>query len=130
MTPRAVLPSSDGVVGTSRQPRTRRPSSAASASTDARAAASAASSSGRNAVPTAYAPLSGSGNGVTPRRNASGTWVRMPAPSPESGSAPEAPRWSRLRSAVSAWSTISWVATPDRVATKATPQASCSYAGS
>ena len=81
-------------------------------------------------MPTAYAPLSGSGNGATARRKASGTWVRMPAPSPESGSAPEAPRWSRLRSAVSAWSTMSWVGMPDSVATNATPQASCSYAGS
>src|SRR3954454_22185647 len=54
----------------------------------------------------------------------------MPAPSPESGSAPVAPRCSRLRSAVMAFMTISWLATPVRVATKATPHASCSWSPS
>ena len=34
------------------------------------------------------------------RRKRSGTWTRIPAPSPVSGSAPVAPRWSRLVSAV------------------------------
>ena len=62
----------------------------------------------------------------TARKKASGTWVRMPAPSPTSGSAPVAPRWSRLRSASRAWSTMSWPAVPRIVATMATPQASCS----
>src|SRR3990170_2913394 len=62
----------------------------------------------------------------TSRKNRSGTCSRMPAPSPESGSAPEAPRWSRLRSAVSACCTISWLGTPVIMATNATPQASCS----
>ena len=54
----------------------------------------------------------------------------MPAPSPLSGSAPEAPRWSRLRSAVRALTTMSLLGTPVMVATKATPQASRSKAGS
>ena len=40
---------------------------------------------------------------TTSRRNASGTCIRMPAPSPELGSAPAAPRWSRLRRAVRAF---------------------------
>src|SRR3954468_17419255 len=51
----------------------------------------------------------------------------MPAPSPESGSAPDAPRCSRLRSAVNALATMSWLGSPVRVATKATPHASCSW---
>src|SRR5665648_329532 len=62
--------------------------------------------------------------------NASGTWVRIPAPSPLSASAPTAPRWSRFARAVSAASTMSRPGVPRSVATKATPQASCSAAGS
>ncbi len=54
----------------------------------------------------------------------------MPAPSPESGSEPVAPRCSRLRRTVSACSTSAWLASPVRVATKPTPQASCSLRGS
>ena len=54
----------------------------------------------------------------------------MPAPSPEFTSAPAAPRWSRLRRAVSALRTMSWLASPVRVATNATPHASCSKRGS
>ena len=72
----------------------------------------------------------GRSKSTTSRRNASGTWSRMPAPSPELTSAPAAPRWSRLRSAVRAWSTMVRLGTPVRVATKATPQASCSKRGS
>ena len=45
-------------------------------------------------------------------------------------SAPSAPRCSRLASAVAARTTVSWLATPSSRATNATPQASCSYAGS
>ena len=44
---------------------------------------------------------------TTARRNSSGICVRMPAPSPVPASEPIAPRCSRLRSAVSAWSTMS-----------------------
>src|SRR5665811_351924 len=62
--------------------------------------------------------------------NASGTWVRIPAPSPLSASAPTAPRWLRFARAVSAASTMSRPGVPRSVATKATPQASCSAAGS
>src|SRR4051794_14763623 len=54
----------------------------------------------------------------------------MPAPSPVSGSAPEAPRCSRLRSAVRPCSTRSWLLRPATSTTKATPHASCSWAGS
>ncbi len=62
----------------------------------------------------------------TARKKASGIWVRMPAPSPVSGSLPSAPRCWRLRRAVSALATTSWLGRPDRSATKPTPQASCS----
>ena len=44
---------------------------------------------------------------TTSRKKASGSWVMIPAPSPTSGSAPVAPRWSRLRSASRAWTTMS-----------------------
>lgn len=125
---RAVAPSICGATGTSRQPRTVRPSSCAIVSM--RETASSVPSTGRKAMPTAYAPASGSSNPATSRKNASGTWERMPAPSPESGSEPVAPRCSRLRSTVSAWSTRVWDASPVRVATKPTPHASCSLRGS
>src|ERR671928_2199352 len=54
----------------------------------------------------------------------------MPAPSPEFGSEPAAPRWSRLCRAVSPAATIFREARPCTSATKATPQASLSLAGS
>ena len=44
----------------------------------------------------------------TLRRNASGNWIMMPAPSPCRGSAPVAPRCVRLRRIESAWVTIAW----------------------
>ncbi len=128
MVERAVAPSICGATGTSRQPRTVRPSSPAMVSM--RATASSVPSAGRKAMPTAYAPASGRSNPATSRKKASGTWERMPAPSPESGSEPVAPRCSRLRSTVSAWSTRVWDASPVRVATKPTPHASCSLRGS
>ena len=64
------------------------------------------------------------------RRNRSGTWSRMPAPSPVSDSAPVAPRCSRLHSAPMASSTIRLVARPLMSTTNDTPQASCSNRGS
>ena len=68
----------------------------------------------------------GSGKSTTSRRNSSGIWVSRPAPSPVPSSPPTAPRCSRLRRAVSAASTMSWEATPSRVATTARPHASFS----
>ena len=103
--PRSALSTS---VGTSRQPSTRRFSSAASFSIRATAAAACSSSVGRNAVPTAYSPAGGSAKSTTPRRNASGTWIRMPTPSPVLYSAPRAPRCSSRSSAVRPRRTISW----------------------
>ena len=82
--------------------------------------------------PAAVAPSAETQPGVAPAEDP-GETIRSPmvgtfyrAPSPESDSAPDAPRWSRLRKAVSAWLTMAWLASPVRVATNATPQASCS----
>ena len=81
----------------------------------ARLAAGRAPSSSRNAA----------------RRNRCGSWVMIPAPSPVSGSAPVAPRWSRLASARERL--------PDELVARAgrrggrapaRPQASCSNRGS
>ena len=56
--------------------------------------------------------------------------IRMPAPSPTSGSAPTAPRWSRLIRSCSPWPTIWWDFWPLMLATKPTPHESCSLRGS
>ena len=108
MTARAVGPTSapSGSTGTSRQPRTVRPSSSASLATSSYRAARSFSSAGRKAMPTEYSPIGGRSKSTPARSRASGTWVRMPAPSPELGSDPAAPRWSRLCSAVRPAATI------------------------
>ena len=54
-------------------------------------------------------PAAGSSKSTSARRNASGTWIRMPAPSPVFGSAPVAPRWSRLRRASRPLAMMSWL---------------------
>lgn len=74
MVARAPLPSA-GVTGTSRQPRTVRPSWVAISSIVR--TASVEPSAGRKAIPTAYEPASGSSKGVSARRKASGTWHRI-----------------------------------------------------
>src|SRR6516225_1846679 len=63
-------------------------------------------------------------------RNLCGVCTRMPAPSPARGSAPTAPRCSRLRRIVSASSTILCDLRPLISAIKPTPQESFSSAGS
>src|SRR3954451_16627609 len=132
MTARAVGPTSapSGSTGSSRQPRTVRPSSAARQATCPTRAARSASSTGRNATPTAYSPTGGSSKSTSARSRASGIWVRMPAPSPEFGSEPAAPRWSRLCRAVRPRATMARDLRPRASATKATPHASLSFAGS
>ena len=132
MTASAVGPMSapSGSIGTSRQPRTTRPSSPARRATSATRSERSASSWGRKATPAAYSPAGGRSKSAVARSRASGTWVRMPAPSPEFGSEPAAPRWSRLCSAVRPMATIDRERRPWASATKATPQASCSLAGS
>ena len=82
-------------------------------------------------MPTAYSPSGGRSKSTLARSSASGTWVRMPAPSPEFGSEPAAPRWSRLCSAVRpCGDDRRATGGPRASATKATPQASLSFAGS
>src|SRR5574337_1866229 len=56
--------------------------------------------------------------------------MRMPAPSPVFGSAPQAPRCSKFFRIVSDCWMIVWDLRPLISTTKPTPQASCSYAGS
>ena len=81
-------------------------------------------------MPTAYPPAAGSSKSTFLRKKRSGTCNKIPAPSPLSGSLPDAPRCSRLVSALRAFTTMSWLGIPVRVATNATPHASCSRAGS
>src|SRR5437667_36917 len=64
------------------------------------------------------------------RRKASGTWTRMPAPSPVSGSQPHAPRWVRFWRTVSPFSMMSCERAPFTLTTKPTPHASRSVRGS
>ena len=93
-----------------------------------------AGSCGRKTMPTPYWPSAGSVMPSSPqarRRNASGIWIRMPAPSPCSGSAPVAPRcvrFSRIASALR--DDRRGVLRPLMWAMKPRPQASCSCAGS
>src|SRR4051794_17908741 len=132
MTARAVGPTSapSGSTGTSRQPRTVRPSSSAILATASMRAERSFSSVGRKAMPTEYSPSGGSSKSTLARRSASGVWGRIPAPSPGLGSGPAAPRGSRLCSAVSPAETMRRLRLPRTSATKATPQASLSFAGS
>ncbi len=125
----ASLPRFSLAVGTSRQPRTRRPSERAIFSIPAFCWRRSLESRGRNASPAAYSPTGGSSKPTTARRNASGICVRMPAPSPVPASEPMAPRCSRLRRASRANAMMSCPASPRRVATMARPQASFSNAG-
>ena len=76
------------------------------------------------ARPAAAAP------GATLRRNVSGIWTRMPAPSPVLTSQPHAPRCCRFISTWSACATIACDFRPLMSTTKPTPQASCSCCGS
>ncbi|MEY4010178.1 MAG: hypothetical protein RLZZ93_870 [Actinomycetota bacterium] len=130
ITSRADLPRQSGFTGTSRHPRGRRPSSRVMRSTVSTAVAMRAGSAGRKAMPAAYAPAGGRSNPAVARMNASGTWMRIPAPSPVSASAPVAPRCSMLVRAVRPSVTISLLFAPFTFATKDTPQASCSKRGS
>ena len=63
-------------------------------------------------------------------KNESGSWSKMPAPSPVSGSQPHAPRWTRFSRICRPMLRIAWDASPRICATNPTPQASCSVAGS
>src|SRR5580658_9772719 len=92
-----------------------------------------AASCGRNSAPTAYWPGAGNvkpSSAVFIAKNLCGICTRMPAPSPARGSAPTAPRCSRLTRMVSASSTILCDLRPLISAMNPTPQESFSSAGS
>src|SRR5580704_7493858 len=92
-----------------------------------------ASSRGMNSAPTAYCPGSGSlkpSSAAFLAKNLCGVCTKMPAPSPARGSAPTAPRCSRLTRMVSASSTILCDLRPLMSAINPTPQESFSSAGS
>src|SRR3954471_384216 len=118
--------------GTSRQPSSTCPSSLIARSISYSHAMREAGSRGRNTMPTPYWPAGGSFTpclAISSRRNRSGIWIRMPAPSESLGSQPTAPRCVRLRSTVRPCSTMVCDFLPLMLATKPTPQASCSFAG-
>ena len=120
-------------VGTSRQPSRIWPSLAMARSISCTQAIRDAGSCGRKTMPTPYWPIAGSVRPCAPqtrRRKRSGSWIRMPAPSPCNGSAPVAPRCDRFLRIDSACVTIAWRFWPLMWAMKPSPQASCSFAGS
>ena len=120
-------------LGTSRQPSRICPSSLIERSISYSQANLDAGSCGRNTMPTPYWPAAGS---LIPcfanssRKRASGICSNIPAPSPASGSAPTAPRWVRFLRICKPCSTMACDFAPLMCATKPTPQASCSLAGS
>ena len=127
--------------GTSRHPSSTWPSALMARSSSSSQARREACSLGRKTMPTPYSPGGGSltpldpsgavpARAISARYSASGIWIRMPAPSPISASAPTAPRWSRFSRIFSALVMMAWLFSPFRCATKPTPQASCSWAGS
>ena len=85
--------------GTLRQPSTTRPSARTERSSSCSQARREAVSLGRKTMATPYSPGGGSTMPCwlnSSRYRVSGIWIRMPAPSPISLSAPTAPRWSRF----------------------------------
>ena len=79
---------------------------------------------------TPYSPAGGISPSKTARMKPSGIWMSSPAPSPESTSAPVAPRCSRFSRIVKASITVACVGRAVKSATMPTPQASCSKEGS
>ena len=119
--------------GTSRQPSRTWPSSLIARSISYSQARRDAGSFGRNTMPTPYWPSGGRRTPcaiISSRKNASGICRRMPAPSPASGSAPTAPRWVRFLQDQQPLLDDRVAFRPLMLATKPTPQASCSLAGS
>ncbi len=80
-------------------------------------------------MPTPYSPASGSSIPIPAHsrlRKRWGIWIRMPAPSPCSGSAPVAPRWVRFSRIRRPWVTIWWLFWSLIWAMNPSPHASCS----
>jgi hypothetical protein len=130
---RASQPIAEETTGTGRQPSTTCPSSATKASTARLQTVRCTPFLGRNVKATPYSPGAGSSissRSASARKKASGNWSKIPAPSPVSWSQPQAPRCCRLRSNCRPLWTVEWLFRPSRCATKPTPHASCSNAGS
>ena len=121
---RALSPTRLLSLGTSRQPSSVTPSSSITCAIRLRIVSRSRSSRGRNTSPAPYEPASGSVNGTALRKNVSGVWIMMPAPSPVFASHPQAPRCSRLIRTSSALRTIAFDRRPLMSTTKPTPQAS------
>ena len=129
---REVSPRVEVFTGTSRQPKKSCPSRATICSNAFSMSARRAGSGLRNSMPTPYAP--GPGNTMPFNRHsfskkACGNCVRMPAPSPVSGSAPVPPRCARFSSTLSASTTIRCERAPLMFTSMPMPQASCSNCG-
>src|SRR4051812_22335616 len=120
-------------VGTSRQPIRRMSYSRMIRSKRFSHHRRATKSFGRKSIATAYSPALGSLNPSSPalrRKNLSGVEIMIPAPSPESVSQPQAPRWPMFSSISSERWTIRFDGLPLMWATNPTPQESCSKRGS
>jgi hypothetical protein len=124
-----VSPSEALSVGTSRQPSNFRPSALIWSAMMLLMTLRHGMSRGMKNAPTAYSPGDGRVNPSSLALRAKkpcGICTRMPAPSPARGSAPTAPRCSRLQRMLIASATIWCDFTPLMLAMKPTPQASFS----
>ena len=126
---RLVGPSAELSTGSVRHATSCKPSWSMCFSKRALHLATASGLLGKKRLPTPYSPAAGR-PGWMRRRKASGTPVRMPAPSPELGSLPQPPRWDMRTSIVLASATILWLGSALRLATMPTPQLSFSSAAS
>src|SRR5271157_283870 len=130
---RARRPMVLAFTGVSRQPRTVRPSSRTISSRMASHDIRSWGSTGRKTMPTPYSPGEGSGKPKrehSPSKKAWGIWINTPAPLPVWGSHPQAPRCVRLIRISIPFRMMSWDFSPEMLATKPIPQASCSLRGS
>ena len=127
---RTPSPSPALFTGTRRQPSRRCPSARTNFSTASFAPRSPPRARGKKTMPAAYSPSGGKSKLVSSRRNLRGNCSKMPAPSPAAGSAPTAPRWRMLFRISRPSETMPRLLRPVMSATKPTPHASCSRAGS
>ena len=125
----ALCPSTEGTVGTSRQPKSGSPSFAAMISNIFFACPRCNSSCGKKNVPTPYSrspPISKPRSFVTFFINLWGICVRIPTPSPVSPSASFPARCSRFSTILSAFSTMARLFLPLIFTQAPIPQLSCS----
>ena len=130
---RAVSPSMPFTVGTVRQPITCWPSDCTTCSNFCSMSRRTVGLRGRKMMPLPYSPAGGRGMRAflqISSLNACGIWISTPAPSPVLISQPQAPRWSRFLRTWMACSRMRCDLYPLMLATKPSPQASCSNCGS